>query len=1016
MNSVIINVKNSAGNIVGRLDIGEAEINLVYQIADVREPDKKQSNFSYPFTIPGTKNNNKIFQQIFENGFSSFQYNPNKKLDAQIILNGNEFFTGDLQLNDVNKVDNKIVGYEVTVYGKIPSFFDDIKDYELKNLIDLSDFNHSYTRSSVTKSWDTYITQNGTQVPFTLGRGYVYPMEWRGQSNPGQWMVEDFKPSIYVKTIFDRIISSQGFTYTSTFLNSNYFKKLIIPYNGDDAIALTEEQVKQLEVWAKYPEAPNEILASSAGSATGQTYLNNKLIFTDDTNAPAADVGNHYDSITGIITIPKNGKWSLVSTVRLQALFTGQKIGSNDPPYPELKIFGGQLEGTLKIRNVDTLQTIASTNFTFTQANINGDAQLTPVKSDLVNPSVSYTGFLASGSRYAVYLDWRTTGSNYTYKTKGQNGLIWQQENTEIQIRVISKVFSQSYNPYAAPRVILTLLEKNVAEGDTLDMNYFIPDMKAVDIVNEITKMFNLYWTSTGEKSFNIEPRNQFYTPANIKDWTYKLNNNETVNIKPLYDLTAKEYKFSYTSDDDYYNSDYEELYGEVYGSKSLTIDNDFVTDTLDIQSSFSPTPGVQYLSTDRILPSYVKSENGAMVSYSPKLRILFYGGVLNTTTTWLFKNPYDGQLYGRTTFTNPATGQTAQLPYVTYPYAGHLDNPANPSYDLNWGVPKKLYFTWDNLTTNTLFNVFWRDHIEEVVDKNSHLLTARVILNDYDIINLDLRCLIQVDNVYYRINKITHNPLTGEADVELFRAKDYPKRSGSTINSTTSTGGDGVGTGTFPRPWIVDWAFKDQLQQELTSPSGFELKSDWRIPYVKPNFERINEKTIFIPIKSDAPIVSETDGLSLYKNALWSISGQSWGETKPIANFYPTQNRDMNGNFYSPQAAQRVVGQFNYIDPSAFAVEVRGSNNYISEGASNITITGEGNIIRPGIKNITVVGDNQTITESDTSFINGVSIKNGAAQKRVTLIKSPTNSTGIDVCVISGGKNSVKTDKKYIG
>ena len=972
MNNVGINIKNSAGNIVGKLDIGEAELNLVYQIADLREPDKKQSSFSYPFTIPGTKNNNKIFQQIYENGFSSFQYNPNKKLDAQIILNGNEFFKGDLQLNSIDKIDNKIVGYEVTIYGKIPSFFDDISDYELKDLIDLSDFNHPYTRASITKSWDTYVIQNNTQVGFQLGRGYVYPMEYKGQNNPTYWKVEDYKPSIYLKTIFDKIIQSQGFTYQSDFLNSRYFRSLILPYNGDDQIELTNEQVENYTVWAKYPEAPNDVLIHSAGSTTGQTYLNKKFIFTDDTNNPANDVGNNYNPLTGILTVPKNGKWNLTSTVKLQALFTGQAIGSSTI-YPYLKIFGGQLEGTIKLRNIDTGATLASTNFTFTQSNINGNAQATPVKSDIIEQTVSYTGYLAAGTKIQVFLDWRTTGSNYTYKTKGQVvGGIWMQKNTEIQIKVISKEVNTTYNPSGAPRLILSLIEKNVAEGDTLDMNFFIPDIKAVDIINETTKLFNLYWTTTGEKSFRIEPRNTFYNSGDIRDWTYKVDNNETVSIQPLYDLTNKIYEFSYTEDNDYYNEDYQEIYDEIFGSKTLDIENDFVVDTLEIKSGFSPTPAVQYLSTDRVMPSYVKKEGDVMKVFTPKMRILFYGGTLNTTTQWFFKNPYTGEVFGRTTATLPGGGKT-QFPFTVYPYAGHINNPANPVWDLNWGVPKKIYYNWNNVTTNTLFNMFWRDYIEEIVDKNSHLLTATVILNDYDIINLDLRCLIQVDNVYYRINKITHNPLTGVAEIELFRAKDTPKRNGSTTTSSDN-GNTSDGSGNpFPEAWTI---------------TGDNI----------------------------GDFASETNGSSLYKNELWSISSQSWGEVKPKGSFYPMQAKDANGNFYSPQAAQRVVGQYNSIDPSAFAVEIKGSNNIIMEGVQNVSITGEGNIINSGIKNVTVVGDNQSISESNVSYINGVVIRNNDTKKKITILKSPTNSSGVDVCVISGGKNSVKADKIYRG
>jgi hypothetical protein len=486
MNIVEINVRNASGTTLGKLDLGDAELNIVYQIADIREPDKKQGDYTFPFSLPGTKTNNIIFQQIFENGFSSFEYNPNKKLDAQILINGNQFFSGDLQLNFINKEDNKIIGYEITIYGKIPSFFDDLAEFDLKDLIDLSDYNHQYTRLNVVNSWETSIIQNNTTKTFNLGDGYVYPMEWRGQNNPAMWKVEDFKPAIYAKTLFDRIFQTQGYTYQSNFLNSNTFKKIIIPYAGDDQIELTEDEIKLLEVWAKAPAPPNRPILSSAGSLTGQNYNNVPIVFTDDVNSPAKDFGNNYNSTTGILTIPKNGKFTLTTTVAMTAEFTGLDL-DNGTQYSSLRLYGGPIEGVLKIVNVDTNTTLASTAFTFNCPEINGQIQTVPVVSQIQNVNVSYTGLFSAGKRYKVFLDWRTTGSNYTYKTQAPGFLgAYYQRNTKIDIRMQTVPLGTSYNAFTAPRMILTLVEKNVAEGDNLKMEWFIPDMKAIDFINEI--------------------------------------------------------------------------------------------------------------------------------------------------------------------------------------------------------------------------------------------------------------------------------------------------------------------------------------------------------------------------------------------------------------------------------------------------------------------------------------------------------------------------------------------------
>ena len=47
----------------GTIDLNDdIPYSLNYSIADVREPDKRNASFSKTITIPGSKNNNKIFQ------------------------------------------------------------------------------------------------------------------------------------------------------------------------------------------------------------------------------------------------------------------------------------------------------------------------------------------------------------------------------------------------------------------------------------------------------------------------------------------------------------------------------------------------------------------------------------------------------------------------------------------------------------------------------------------------------------------------------------------------------------------------------------------------------------------------------------------------------------------------------------------------------------------------------------------------------------------------------------------
>jgi hypothetical protein len=89
------------------------------------------------------------------------------------------------------------------------------------------------------------------------------------------------------------------------------------------------------------------------------------------------------------------------------------------------------------------------------------------------------------------------------------------------------------------------------------------------------------------------------------------------------------------------------------------------------------------------------------------------------------------------------------------YGYAGHLDDPTNPTVDLNFGAPKELQFPASIYPTNNLFNTYHKPYILEITDMESKLLTCRVYLTAVDIYNLDFSKYIWINGVLFRLNRI---------------------------------------------------------------------------------------------------------------------------------------------------------------------------------------------------------------------------------------------------------------------
>ena len=87
------------------------------------------------------------------------------------------------------------------------------------------------------------------------------------QSTERIYTVTDFRPAVFLHDIVDRIFSFADFSYTSTFLSSTFFKRLIVPWTNE-GFQLSETEVEQRTALANSPGqdltailAPNAPLA-----------------------------------------------------------------------------------------------------------------------------------------------------------------------------------------------------------------------------------------------------------------------------------------------------------------------------------------------------------------------------------------------------------------------------------------------------------------------------------------------------------------------------------------------------------------------------------------------------------------------------------------------------------------------------------------------------------------------------------------------------------------------------------
>lgn len=1054
---IAINVANVAGTIKGTLDIGEADLNMIFQLSDVTEPQKRKANYVRKFTIPGTKNNNQLLNGIFEQGYSVHLFNPNKKLNAQVLFNGNIVFEGALQLNKIIKNnDNQKIGYEITIYGSLADFFNDIKDAKLSD-IDFSEYNHNMKRENIMASWastvpyyiknegpqppivftgagytaktmDGFIIKNGVKQPFVLGEGYVYPFINKGQTsmNLGTSTL-DWTPAMYVRTIMRKIFDQYGWKWRSNFFDSQTFKALIIPFGKEkintDFFASTTSTEKT-QVLSQFianvgvPSAPGIQLGANMVPTSAYYRSNNLIKFTNDTIEPGKDPGGLYDPATGYFTPTQTFNYGLYANVNLTvqmippSAITLKYVGKNIPVRVKLCDVtnwdpnGGPTSTTTGLTlGSGTLITLASTTSAFPVEGVS----FTFEGTNSITVYVPYEGTLTAGRKYAVLVDWEIPKGDYGSAFVNAAGQI---------IGGQIKLFANGGTPVSqtdSSRFYATVTTTSVEYNQIVDMNKVLDSSISVkDFIVSINNLFNLYWKPTGnDREFIIEPRDTFFNNTNVKDWTDKIDNAEDVTIEPLYELTANKYAFAYMEDSDYLNTDYQAEFSTTHGSKRIEVDNDFIDNEEVISPKFAASPQYQFAGTEIVSPAFIKEDGAGYRVASVKSRILFYGGLIATKrvsvpTLISFQQPA-GQFV--------VFDQDRKFLYMDkYPYCGHNDLPFTPNQTLEYGMSKKMYYDMQTLngqiTNNNLFNVYWRKQFLEQTDPDSHLLTATCVLSALDIQTLDLTGIIEVNFIKYRINKITYNPITYIAEVQLVKKLDTAPFTPSYMTYADVVGwkpnpGTWVkvqtGGGTPWRPWKEEWDVVNGGTTWEANPSVWG--TPWMVP--QPNFGP----------KDWGTAVFETRNMSQTQNLQFSpeptvpnnISGKM--RQNSFADFPPTPTFTLfdskTTNVFYRQQNQIVQGENNRIAAGNMEVQVRGSNNTVASNARKVAITGDNNTVESGVENVTIVGNNLTVRESNVSIIQGVRMRDGKVENNNLPLISGNNcltSSG----VISGGINNV--------
>lgn len=704
---------------------------ITYSIADIRNPEKREGTFTKTIALPGTKTNNTLFSNIFNiSKVTQYatDYNANKKADCLILEDSVEILKGSLRLVDISYLENGEIIYNCVVFGETSDLFFSIGNTLLTDLFNNSDsLDHAWTRLNIVTSWSA-----------PVGAGYVYPMIDYGnhlEETRNTWDTKEFYPAVYVKEYIDRIFSQAGYTYNSNFFNSDLFSKLIIPYNKGVAKKTVDEitfnsseavitpAVNLTQTLTKlFGQDPTLFRKGNYGYGYTVTHNINYLY-------ELSDPSNSFSGNT--FTVPKTGFYNINNVLGINnAVLTNPPSGSYLYKY-EIKVFAiltnFSTSTIIKEQQIYSIYETTTTSQTHTPYEYQtGNIQLTAGHTITINYRFELS-----------YQLFETTSSLPTYLPN----FSWDMMAVNCNLKFTLLDFYQ--------------------QGEILSIKSFIPEkILCKEFFSSIVKMFNLYIEPDKNNSKNliIEPRNDYYgNETNTLNWSDKVNRDTPWKITPLGELDFKNLVFSYKEDKDIDNQNYKYKNNEVYGSKLITIDNDFLSNEKKIEPIFAATPTVvddKNWNNSRAIPRIINESIGQTASV---IRILYYGGLIDSESWTFIEN---GNRQSKT----------------QYPYSGMNNNPHIVDIDLCFDIPLDIYWNINliNYKNNNLYNVYYYKMLNDIIDIDSKLLELEVLLTAQDLFTINFAKKIFIDNQYYILNKIidADRTQTQLCKVELLKVK----------------------------------------------------------------------------------------------------------------------------------------------------------------------------------------------------------------------------------------------------
>jgi len=725
------------------MDLGaDLAISLNKSFEEIEDFSTIKSEYTKTFELPQTFTNNNFFRSCFMVNSSNFS-------DAIIVgavvkYGGADVFNGNLRLNKI--INNENGGsYEVFLTQSISSLSSTLQNIKLVNL-DFSNLTHELTYDNIVSTW-SYSGGSYTNYSGLTGT-LLYPLahygyddaQYYGRFQPGSsgftnsgnaLATTQFAPWLNVKYLLDASFSAASFTYTSDFLNTDYFNGLF---------TLTKAN-------------------TGMGAKPAKDSSSNANLFIVENNTPFMDIGYNpprYNFNTDYFD-------GFILTDELLDPLSIFSPSQNSTPSGRGHFFTPAVAGVYKFKvsfSAFLQNAFLPVYLNFAIKDVDDGTIYNQVQGLAIFNSTTPTEYtdiyinatLPAGRRVALYYAVQdTAGDKYA-------DIVFMYQKWELWT---SPIISLSDN---------VLLQQQIPA-----------EITCLDLFKGIVNHFNLVVLPDGENNFLIEPWDTYFSSGNTLDWSMKLDISQSQILEPTTTLN-KEYILTFKESNDVLSAYNIEDNNQVFGTYRLVDKEPFHTGTFKQESIFEPLPISTFddaTESNILIPHLYelpqKSENSN--PYPPMasgLRLGWYNGMLDATITGSSVNWY------------MLSGATA-VAHSTYPAISHLSSyeyTQSSFSDLNYKNQYDFWQRWNDsyvgYTSHDVFGDFWFGRLSTIYEPDTKFFTGMFYLTPEDVKNINYNDKVYFKEAYWRLYEMTDADITSESLVECRFLKipyDLPSR-----------------------------------------------------------------------------------------------------------------------------------------------------------------------------------------------------------------------------------------------